>query len=34
MKDASLNHITAAAPALAQARRFFDDGFISLSASK
>ncbi len=34
IKDASLNHITAAAPALAQARRFFDGGFTSLSASK
>jgi dienelactone hydrolase len=30
IKDASLNHITATAPALAQARRFFDSGFTSL----
>jgi len=27
IKDASLNHITAVAPALAEARRFFDGGF-------
>jgi len=31
ISDASLNHITAVAPALAQARRFFDNGFTSLS---
>ncbi len=31
VKDTSLNHITAVAPALAQARRFFDGGFASLS---
>jgi hypothetical protein len=31
IKDASLNHLTAIAPALAQARRFFDGGFTSLS---
>jgi len=31
IKDASLNHITAIAPALARARRFFDGGFASLS---
>ncbi len=34
IRNASLNHITAVAPALAQARRFFDSGFTSLSASK
>ena len=30
IKDASLNHITAVAPAFAQARRFFDGGFAGL----
>ncbi len=30
IKDASLNHITAAAPALALARRFFDDGLTGV----
>jgi len=29
MKDTSLNHVTAIAPAMAQARRFFDGGFVS-----
>ncbi|MEJ7862359.1 MAG: alpha/beta hydrolase [Pyrinomonadaceae bacterium] len=33
IKNTSLNHITAVAPALAQARRFFDGGFASLSAA-
>jgi len=28
MKDASLNHLTAIAPAMAQARRFFDGKFV------
>jgi len=31
IKDASFNHITGIAPALIQARRFFDSGFASLS---
>ena len=31
IKGTSLNHITAVAPALAQARRFFDSGFINRS---
>jgi hypothetical protein len=31
IKDTSLNHSTAVAPALAQARRFFDSGFSSLN---
>jgi len=30
IKDASLNHITAVAPALAQARRFFDGSFANI----
>ncbi len=30
IKDTSLNHITAVAPALAQARRFFDGGFANV----
>ncbi|MEJ7699343.1 MAG: hypothetical protein WKF71_06805 [Pyrinomonadaceae bacterium] len=30
IKDTSLNHLTAIAPALAQARRFFDGGFGKL----
>ncbi|MCA1625652.1 MAG: alpha/beta hydrolase [Acidobacteria bacterium] len=30
IKDAGLNHITAIAPALAEARRFFDGGFTGL----
>jgi len=34
IKDTSLNHITAVAPALAQARHFFDGGFASLRASE
>ena len=31
LKDENLTHITGTAPALAQARRFFDSGFINLS---
>jgi len=34
INDLSLNHLTAIPPALIQARRFFDDGFTSLSAPK
>lgn len=34
IKDAKLNHITAIAPALAQARRFFDNGFTSLTDAR
>ncbi len=30
IKDTSLNHLTAVAPALAQARRFFDGGFANI----
>ncbi len=32
--DSSLNHLTAVAPALMQARRFFDGGFASLTEAK
>jgi len=34
LKDEKLNHITGTAPALAQARRFFDGGFASLTEAK
>ncbi|MBA2621895.1 MAG: hypothetical protein H0U87_11905 [Acidobacteria bacterium] len=32
IEDASLNHVTAVAPAIAQARRFFDGGFAGIRA--